>query len=33
VVLVFPAWVFAISVALLVLNYRLGGEDEQQSDA
>jgi hypothetical protein len=33
VVLVFPGWVFTISLAILVLNYRLAGEDEQQSDA
>jgi hypothetical protein len=32
VVLVFPAWVFAISVAILVLNYRAQGVDEQQRD-
>ncbi|MFC2036709.1 hypothetical protein ACFLYD_01895 [Chloroflexota bacterium] len=29
VVLVFPAWVLTISVALLVLNYRVQGVDEQ----
>jgi hypothetical protein len=32
VVLVFPAWVFAISVAILVLNCRAQGVDEQQRD-
>jgi hypothetical protein len=33
VVLVFPAWVLAISVAILVLNYRAQGADEQQRDS
>ena len=32
VVLVFPAWVLAISVAILVLNFRAQGVDEQQRD-
>jgi hypothetical protein len=33
VILVFPAWVFAISVAILVLNRRAQGVDEGQGDS
>ena len=32
VVLVFPAWVFTISVAILVLNYRVWGVGEKERD-
>ncbi len=32
VVLVFPAWVFVISVYILILNYRVQQGDEQQKD-
>ena len=32
VVLIFPAWVFVISVTILVLNYRVQQGDEQQKD-
>jgi L-asparagine transporter-like permease len=32
VVLVFPAWVFLISVYILILNYRIQQGNEQQQD-